>query len=428
MKAFALRWLSGDERTLAAFLGIGVMTMAFFRLDTVREKLGVPSGPEFPLVLVLVAIALAWWSLLPRSFVWLDPAALTWRDFGGTDRSTVIAQRITGGWLGRQLALGYLLAVLLTIVAAPGQWATSGAAVLVGAGLLALGTVRRPRTALWPEAAAVLALAAFGMVVRPGPIVLYVLAVALAAAAVPLLRFGTPPVAAAGRQTLVDGWRDRVLRVSGMQFLDLALLLPAARPVRPRQLTTGLRLAWLGVLGRVRHVPTAALLALTAVAARLTFPALPGVVVFATLGYLAIVPLAAGLGELWRSPGRRRWVGLSNTALRWHHVLVATLLAACWGLPVYGLTALAGAALPTSVLVTVPILAACAVRTMTRPPPTYENLMPVDTPFGAIPTRLILQTARGPDIGVLAVLLISALPLWGAGLVVVAVVALAVFR
>jgi hypothetical protein len=420
MKAFVLRWFSFDERTLGLFLGAGVLTMAFFRLSTLREKLGVAPGPELPLTLVLVAVALAWWSLLPRGFVWLDPAVLTWRDFVG-DRTTVIAQRLAGGWLARQAVLGYLLAVVVAIVAAPSAWAFAGAAVLVGAGALALSVVRRPRTALWPEAAAVVGLATFAVAVRPGPVVLYVLAAVCAVAAV-VFRRGDR-VTQAGRQTLVDGWRDRVLRVSGIQFLDLALLLPAARPVRPRALGTGLRLAWVGVLGRSRHVPTAVLLGLTAVAAHLAFPLLPDVVVFAALGYLAIVPLLAGLGELWRSPGRRRWVGLSDTALRWHHVVVATGLALVWGLAVYWL-----AALPATVLVMIPVVSACAVRTMTRKPPSYDNLVPVDTPFGVMPMRLFSQTLRGPDLGVVALILAQGLPLWATALVATAAVAVALFR
>jgi hypothetical protein len=92
------------------------------------------------------------------------------------------------------------------------------------------------------------------------------------------------------------------------------------------------------------------------------------------------------------------------------------------------LAPLAGAAWPAGVLLTVPVVAAAAVRTMTRRPPSYDNLMPIDTPFGALPTRLLLQTARGPDLGVVAVLLLPALPLWGALLVAAAAVTLAALR
>jgi hypothetical protein len=413
------KWLSGDDRTLGLFLAVGVLTMAFFRMHTVRDALGIPPGPEYPLAVVLVAAALAWWSLLPRGFVWLDPAALTWRD--DTDRRRLLGRRLAGQWVLRQVLLGYLLAVLVAVVAAPGQWAIAGATALAGIGLLAVAVTRRPRIAPHWEAVAVLVLAAAAVVVKPGPALLYSVAGAAALAAVPLLRGGT--VTDAGRTALVDGWRDRVLRVSGLQFLDLALMLPAARPVRPHPLTSGLRLAVLGVLGRARHVPTALLLALAAVAARLAFPALPGIVLFSLLGYLALVPLVAGLGELWRSPGRRRWVGLTDTALRAHHLVVATALAACWALPVYVL-----ADWPAYVLLMVPVVAAAAVRTLTRKAPTYDNLVPLDTPLGALPLRLMFQTGRGVDVGVLAAVLVPASPLWGQGLVVVAVVAIALFR
>jgi hypothetical protein len=423
MTAFARRWLSGDERTLAAFLVGGVLTMAFFRLDSLRADLGLGQTPE---ALLLVVTTITWWSLLPRSFVWLDAADLTWREL---DRVSVITQRLTGGWLVRLLVLGYVLAVLAALVAAPAVWVMAGTAVLLGAGLLALAVVRRARTAPWSEAGVALAIAVVAIVGRPGPPVLFVLAAGLVAAGLTLIRRGTPPVADVTRQALVDGWRDRVLRVSGVQFLDIALLLPAARPLTGRlrvwevPLTSGLRLAWFGVLGRVRHVPTAVLLGLAAVATHRTFPALPNLVVFTVAGYLALVPLTAGLGELWRSPGRRRWVGTTDTALRWHHLLVVTLLAAAWGLPV---SLLGGWDL--TALVTVPVLAACAIRTMTRKPPTYDNLVPVDTPLGTMPARLVLQTVRGPDVGVLALPLIPALPPWGVALVLAAVVALALFR
>jgi hypothetical protein len=353
--------------------------------------------------------------------VWRDPAGLTWRDVSGTDRATIVSQRLTGHWLGRQLALGYLLAVLAALVAAPAPWVLAGAAALVGAGFLALAVVRVAPLRLEWTVPLVLAVAAVAL--EPGPVALFALAAGLAVAGAIRFRPGPPPIAAAGRQQLVDGWRDRVLRVSGVQFLDLALLLPAARPARRLRLTGGLRLAWLGVLGRTRHVPTAALLAVTAVAVHRTFPALPGLVVFTLFGYAALVPLVAGLGELWRSPGRRRWVGLGDVALRWHHLVVATALAAVWSVPVW----LAGG-WDTNVLVTVPVLAACTIRTMTRRAPTYDNLIPVDTPIGALPVRLIVQTGRGPDLGVVALVFMAGVPWWGSVLVVVAAVAVATLR
>jgi hypothetical protein len=415
VRTFARAWLSGDERTLGAFLALGVLTMAFFRLDELRADLG--AGVD-PLGLLLVITALTWWSLLPRSFVWRDPADLTWRDFATTNRAALITQRLTGHWLGRQLALAYVLAVLAALVAAPATWVLAGAAVLTGAGALALAAARTPARRAEPTVPLLLAAAAL---VAPGTPVLFALAVALAAGV--FLYLGAPPIAAAGRQTLVDGWRDRVLRVSGVQFLDLALLLPAARPVRPRRLRAGLRLVWTGVLGRSRHVPTAVLLAVTAVVVHRTFPALPDLVVFAVPGYLALVPLVAGLGELWRSPGRRRWVGRGDTALRRDHLVVTTALAAAWSVPVW----LTGG-WDTPVLLAAPVLAAAAVRTMTRCPPSYDNLIPVDTPLGTLPMRLVAQTVRGPDLGILALVLVNGTPWWTAALATGLAMAVAVFR
>lgn len=421
MRALARRWLSGDERTLGAFLVAGVLTTAFFRLDGLRAELG--SGTD-PLALLLVITAVTWWSLLPRSFVWRDPADLTWRDVhdtGDTARETIVARRLLAHWFGRLLALGYVLAVLAAVVAAPAAWVLAGVAALAGAGFLALAVVRTPAVRF--EWVVPLALAGAAVVAEPGPVPLFALAAALVVAGAFRFRPGPPPIADAGRQTLVDGWRDRVLRVSGVQFMDLALMLPAARPARRLRLTSGLRLAWTGVLGRARHVPTAVLLAVFAVAVHRTFPALPGLVVFAVAGYAALVPLVAGLGELWRSPGRRRWVGLGDVALRWHHLLVATALAAVWAVPV----SLAGG-WDADVLVTVPVLAACAIRTMTRPAPSYDNLVPVDTPMGSLPIRLVLQTVRGPDLGVLALAFMADTPWWTAATVAALAVAVAVLR
>jgi hypothetical protein len=429
MIAFAKRWLSFDERTFGLLLAAGLLTMAFFRLDELRRDLGVAPGTDLPLF--LVAAALAWWTMLPRGFVWLEPAVLTWRDYAG-GRERMISGRLVSGWVGRQLAVGYVLALLAALAAVPVSWTRACVAVVVAAGLLALGALRRPRGR--GETAVVLLVAALAVGARPGPVLLWILAAVLVVAAVPLLARsgspGHPRIASADRLRLVEGWRDRVLRTSGLQFLDLALLLPAARPLEPRAFrpfslrgATGLRFAWLGVLGRRRHFPTAGLLALTAAAVHRTLPGLPDDVVFGLLGYLAVVPLAAGLGELWRSPGRRRWVGRSDLALRAVHLVVLTGVAAVWAAVT---TALAG--YDPSVLLTVPLLAACAVRTVTRPPPTYDNLAPVDTPVGTIPVRLLLQTVRGPDVGALA-LAGLALPGGAAGIALVPfVVAFCVLR
>lgn len=398
-----LRWFSGDERTLGLVLGGGLAVFAFFRLDTLRADLGVPAETATPLALVAVVAAVAWWSMLPRGFVWLEPAVLTWRE---VNRERVVAGRIFGGWFLRLAALGYLLALLAAIAAVPRDWILAGAALLLGTGLAALGAIRRQRTNVPAEALAVLAPAAVVTFTRPGPVTLIGLAACAAVGAVVLLaRSGslTRPriAAAAGRTELVDGWRDRLLRTTGLQFLDLSMLLPAARPGRPRRLgrPIALRLAWLGVVGRARLVPTAALLALTTIAAQLTFPALSGLVAVTVIGYLSVLPFGAALGDLWASPGKRRWVGLSNPALRAANLVVLAGVAAAWVLPVLLVAGLAAEA-----LYAIPVIAAGVVRTVTRKPPSFDTLGEVVTPFGVVPAALVVQVLRGPDLVLLSLI------------------------
>jgi hypothetical protein len=401
VKVFLLRWFSGDERTLGLVLGGGLAVIVFFRLDTLRGTLGVPDEAAASLAMVAVVAAVVWWSMLPRGFVWLDPAVLTWQE---TDRERLVTRRILGGWLRRLAALGYLLALLGAIADMPPQTTVTGAALLLATGLAALGAIRRERTSMPAEALVVLVPAAAITFTQSGQPVFIGLALSAAAGAVVLLAGSGPPTrpriaATAGRTELVAGWRDRVLRTTGAHFLDLSMLLPAARPGRSRRLgrPVALRLAWLGVLGRARLVPTAALLALTTTAAYRTFPALPDLVVITIIGYLSVLPFGAALGELWASPGKRRWVGLSNPALRAAYLVVLTGVAAAWVLPV-----LAVATLGASVLYAIPIIAAGVVRTVTRKPPDFDMLGEVVTPFGVVPAVLVVQVLRGPDLILLA--------------------------
>lgn len=398
-----LRWFSGDERTLGLVLGGGLATIVFFRLDTLRAYLGVPAGPETPLAMVAVVAAVAWWSMLPRGFVWLEPAVLTWRE---VNRDRLVAGRILGGWFLRLVALGYLLALLAAVAAVPRDRVLAGAALLLGTGLAALGAIRRERTSVPAEALVVLAPAAVVTFLRPGPPTLLGLAVCAAVGAVVLLARSGPLTrpriaAAAGRTALVDGWRDRLLRNTGLHFLDLSMLLPAARPGRPRRLgrPIALRLAWLGVVGRARLVPTAVLLALTTIVAQLTFPALPDLVAVTVLGYLSVLPFGAALGDLWASQGRRRWVGLSNPTLRAANLVVLAGVAAAWVLPVVLVAGLA-----VEALYAVPVIAAGVVRTVTRKPPSFDTLGEVVTPFGVVPAVLVVQVVRGPDLVLLAMI------------------------
>jgi hypothetical protein len=424
--ALARRWLSGDERTLGLVLGVGVLVSLYFQVAGLRGQ----RAAEPALGLVVVLLAVAWSTLLSRAFVRLEPAVLTWHDFGGTARSTVVTRRLLVGWVWRTAAVGYVVALLGVYLGAPAGWWWAGFAAVGGSGLLVLALARRARTAPLAEAGALLAVAGLAVGMRPAAVVVLVVGAVLAVPAVLLLIRPGPRVAEqAGRAELVDGWRERMLRDVGVAFLDVGLLLPAARPVPGWALTGTVRLTVLGVAARARFVPFAVLLALATAAAHLAFAALPDLVLLAAVGYVAVVPFAGGLGLLWRSAGLRRWTGGSDLGLRLTGLAVLGVVAAAWLGLVLGVAALAGAPVSPLALVAVPVVAAGAVRMVTRQAPSYDDIGETVTPFGTVvPVRLVYQTTRGPDVAALAVLLVHVLPPVAGAVVVAVAVAGCVLR
>ncbi|QFU94603.1 hypothetical protein [Amycolatopsis sp. YIM 10] len=417
---------AGDTTSFLVVFGLGALGTAFGKLPWWREFLlgtGSTVDSSMPAAVGLVLSGLAARSQLRRGYRWADPAELTWL---AVDRVPVLGARVWRVWLGWLLAIGYATTLGAAVYRAPAEsWIAAGL-LLVGSSALTLVVARRPvETGV---AAGPIALAGAGVVVAlaaPPPKALSAFgAVMLLAAVVLAWGSGSPlrPLAAriASREELVAAWRERVVRVVAVSFLDPLLMLPAARPVAVR--VTSIRgLALAGVLGRRRYAASAVLLAVAAGVARLAFPALPEVAVVAVAAYAALMPFGGGLGELWRGPGLRRWIDERDLRLRAAFALVFVGLLLAWAAVLALVVLLLGVSFGPAAWLVLPLAAAAVLRTASRPPISYDNIGVTDTPFGQTPIRLITQAARGPDLAVLGGLLLSVAPL-GPGVLVVILV------
>nr|WP_221472201.1 DUF6297 family protein [Amycolatopsis umgeniensis] len=393
--------LNGDYQTFLALFGFGALFTAFENLPKLRHFLFGQSLVDFPAVfgLLIVLCAIFWRSLLRRGFVWAEPAALTWMDFAGVDRRRVVAKRMWTLWLGLVVVVGYTGALVTAIGGGSKDvWIAMSALTAAGA-VLAAVTARR--TAIRGETFAPVVLAVAGLAVAAaglGPIAVEVLAGALFVVAV-AVAFGGEPVSRVGRQDLVDGWNARLLRAMAAVFMDPMLLIPESKPVPWLSLRrpTALRLAWAGVLGRSRFAAASVVIACLVGAGHLAFPAVPAGPLFALGAYAALVPFVGGLGELWRNPGRRRWLGASDWELRLVNGLVIAVLGLGWG-GLLGLVTLTLGVTPAwPVWLAIPLAVFAALRTATRPPMNY------DVSGGAAG----LQALRGVDVLVVGSVLLS---------------------
>ncbi|MFI6029065.1 hypothetical protein [Amycolatopsis magusensis] len=405
---------SGDTTSFLVVFGIGALATAFGKLPWWREFLlgGAPGslgdGSALPAV-VLVLSGLSARAQLRRGYRWADPAELTWLV---SDRVPVLGARVWRVWLGWLLALGYVTALGGVVYDVSAEVWTAVGLLLGGSSALTLAVARRPVET--GTAAGPIALAGVGAVVAltgPPPEVLSAFGAVLLLAAV-VVGWGSGsllrPVAAeaAGRLELVSAWRERVVRLVAVSFLDPLLMLPSARPVHVR-VTSLWRLALAGVLGRRRYAAGAVLIALAAGVARLVFPALPEVAVVAVAAYAALMPFGGGLGELWRGLGLRRWLDERDLRLRAAYALVFAGLALAWALVLVLVVALLGVSFGPAAWLVLPLAAASVLRTASRPPMTYDNLVVTDTPLGQAPVRLITQAIRGPDLGVVGALTLT---------------------
>ncbi|GAA3534085.1 hypothetical protein GCM10022222_16930 [Amycolatopsis ultiminotia] len=402
---------SGDSATFLLLFGVGFLFTAFFRTDAWHRVLFGPSAVDFPAVLGLVVLccAVGWRSLLRRGFVWAEPAELTWMDFARVDRRRVVAARLAGGLSGFFVVIGYLAALMLAVGGGSlDQW-RAAAAVVAGSVVLAFTTARR--TAFPAEAVGPLVLAVVGVVISAvrldAATVQYVgAAFALCGLA---LAFGGQPVTRAGRAVLLEGWNARVLRSVAVTFLDPMMMLPEAAPSGSWSLRrpTPLRLAWVGAVGRSRYAGALLLVAVAVAVGHVAVPTLPGQVLVGLGAYLALTPFGAGLGVLWRNPGRRRWLGSSSRELVIAHGVVLAAVALGWS----ALLAVALLAVGTSVSPlawsTVVLSVLSVLRTVTRAPVDYSSAGFVDTPAGPMPANLVRQLFRGPDLLAVGILVLS---------------------
>ncbi|MBB4687338.1 hypothetical protein BJY18_004823 [Amycolatopsis jiangsuensis] len=402
---------SGDSPTFVLLFGVGFLFTAFFRTDAWHKVLFGPSAVDFPAVLglVLLCCAVGWRSLLRRGFVWAEPAELTWLDFTRVDRRRVVAARLAGGLSAFFVVLGYLAALMLAVGGGPPGWWRAAAAIVAGSVVLALATARR--TALRAEAAGPLVLAVAGVAISAAHLEAEAVQYVGAALAVGglVLAFGGEAVTRAGRAVLLEGWNARVLRSVAVTFLDPMMMLPEAAPsgswsLRP---PTPLRLAWVGAVGRSRYAGAVLLVALAVAVGHVAVPTLPSAVLVGLGAYVALTPFGAGLGVLWRNPGRRRWLGSPSWELVLAHGVVLAGVALAWSVLLAVALLALGTAVPPLAWGTVVLAVLSVLRTVTRSPVDYSSAGFVDTPAGPLPANLARQLFRGPDLLAAGIVVLS---------------------
>jgi hypothetical protein len=143
------------------------------------------------------------------------------------------------------------------------------------------------------------------------------------------------------------------------------------------------------------------------VVAHIAMPTLPGPVLVGLGGYIALMPFSAGLGELWRNPGRRRWLGSPNRDLVLANGLVLAGVGLLWAAALYAVTLAAGTSFPGPAWLAVPLSVLSILRTVTRKAVDYGNPVFVDTPMGPMPANLVRQLFRGLDLQVLGIIVLS---------------------
>jgi hypothetical protein len=418
LRSAALGLYRISDRIVYLLFAIGVLSSPFYRVGYLREHLlGTAVVPATAAIAVLaLGLCVAWRSLLRRDFVWAQPAQLTWSDSADT-RVRLLGRRLWSGWAARFAAVAYLTAVAVLLLG-PATWLPAGAAVFAGVMLLAVVLARRPAgrvaTSLaYLGVAVTLALAAVAAVTTVGTLPLWVLAGAtVLAAGLTALGSGPPrrPAVAtgAGRDDLVAGYRRRTVRQVTVLLGDALALLPPPAPLPWARLLAGraviARFVVAGVLTRARSVLLAVFCVVLIVVVHQVFPVLSPLWLVGVGAYLAGVPFASSLAQLWAVPGLRRWLACRDITLRL--VTAAAVLVAVAS--VIGVIALFGVPVTLVAWLAVPLTVGAAVRTVTRPPVDYGNVGLAVTPSGyVLPVGIIVQLAHGPELLVIGLLIVG---------------------
>lgn len=430
-----------SDRALGGAFAAGVLSSPFYRAPYMRAHLlGTAVVPALCGVAVLcLLLALAWRSVLRRDFVWLQPADLTWTD--ATDaRVGRIGGRLWAAWVVRFGAAGYVAAVTGLLIGGWAPWLAACTALFAGVALFALVFARRaPGVVTGRLATAVTVglavLAVLASHTRPGPVVLWVVAGAAVVGAVGFA-FGSgrprrPRVATgAGRDELVERYRERVVRRVSATFGDALALLPPARPIPVAGLLSGravvARFVLAGVLSRARSMLLPVLLVVAVTVLHRVFPQVTSVWWIGAGGYLAAVPFAATLAQLCEMPGLRRWLGCSDLTLRLATAAVVVVVIVVWG----ALAVALGVPVSVSSGLAAVVAAGAVVRTVSRPALDYGNIGVAATPDGnLVPVGLILQLVHGPELLVVGLVVAGlGLPPATAAVLVLAVAAFCVLR
>ncbi|SEP52080.1 hypothetical protein [Amycolatopsis saalfeldensis] len=381
----------------------GALGSPFYNTALVRSQLigDAPVGVQGGVAVLCVGLAMAWRATTRRGHLWADPAALTWSDFDGS-RPRTLTRRLLVDWAARFAAAGYAFAMAGVLIGFPAD--LGGAlGLFVGVAGLALALARRAR--VWGEA--VLPLVPVLGVLPFIP--LWTLALVAASAAV-ALGWSTPLARTAGRRSLVHHFAERMVRRTSAAFLDVWALLPAGRPVRWRTALDGrfvvTRYLVTGVLARRHQLGLPLFLALAVAAAHVTFPAVTSVWLVGMGGYLALLPFAAPVAQVYRVPGLRRWFDASDLRLKATTVVVLAVLAVVWT----AFVALLRVPMTVGAVVAALLAAVAVVRTVTRGALDFGSLGLVLYEGVLVPMGLARQLVRGPDVLLVGLIAASFLP------------------
>jgi hypothetical protein len=400
------------DRVVAAIIVIGVLGAPFYRTGALRGYLvGTTATASLAVVATLcISLALAWWSLMHRSYLWADPAWLTWSDFDGS-RPAMLVRRLLIGWALRFVAVAYAAGVSAMLLGWQASQLPLCGALFAAVALLAFVAARRVAgpALRWIEQLMPLVLTVLGVLVASGAIGSTVLwGVAAVAVVLALaLAFGGSLPSAAGRMELIERFTARMVRRVSVSFLDVWTLLPAGRPLRWAQAFAGravvARFVAVGVLTRVRSLLFAIVLALTVAALHFVFPTASPVWWMGVGTYLAVLPFAAPIAQLNRVAGLRRWLNCTDRSLKATTAGVLLVVAVCW----LGVALLLGVpwSVPSALIVLVAV--AAVVRTVTRSPVDFGNLGIVSFEGVLVPAGLIVQLARGPEVLLIGLLLMG---------------------